>query len=256
MTPVPLIGESTEGGDFVSTTTIAPVQYSDFKSICIDVLEQDTGKVAELLPTITSTQELDPLSPLCSLIGNALTGSALEKEVGLRTISMKHHLDKLGDAGPRSIAEVRRENVKKKEAEREETKGGKEEAQTTKVQCSYPDLIFSPSEDAQMLAAHEHSQNSACVLMLWSVRGQAGKKRFGMHWVPHVPMIKPLSLSVKHTPSVKLEKGLRSIVVPITLKLRNTSSSSAFRSLCRDPGPQLSSRTHLFKSRRALARKD
>jgi hypothetical protein len=222
-----LTDESAEDPGRASPAVSSPLQYSDSVRVCIDVLEQETSRVSKLLPTSLATQH-DPLSPLSSLLGNSLTGSALDAEAGLRAASMKEYLDKLGDAGPRSIAEVRRENVKKKQAERDQEQGGTLEAQAG-AQTLHPDLGFSPSGDAQALAAHEHSQKAICVLMLWSILGQDGKKRFGVHWATHLPFVSPLSLSVRHAPSVQLEEASGKTVVPVTLVLRNTSISCSFR---------------------------
>ena len=217
------------------TGPTGPLQYSDSKSVCIDVLEQPTSGVSDLLPTTASANQqqdgqADPLFPLSSLLGNSLSGTALDTEVGRRAASIKNYLDKLGEVGPRSIAEVRRENVKKKEAEREGEGGMGMPPEGEEEEALHPDLGFKPSEDAQDLAAHEHSQKAVCVLMLWSVSGgEAGTKRYGVHWAAHLPFVTPLSLSVQHAPTVQLEGSSGKAMVPITLVLRNTSPSCSFR---------------------------
>lgn len=159
------------------------------------------------------------------MVGNAVVAARFRQLSSDRFAALKAQLFDLDAAGPRSIAEVRRENRRKeghRDEDDEDGAGLEEDA----------DLSFEPSTEPQALADLEATQKAVAVAVLWSKEGiTPGSRRFGLSWSFHVPFLDPVLASLKHAAKVVLSSGEKSVRVPITLELRGTNHTPLIASV-------------------------
>ena len=182
------------------------------------------GRVREGVPPPSPSPSGSSITPSVGH-GNAVVAARFRQLSSDRFAALKAQLFDLDAAGPRSIAEVRRENRRKeghRDEDDEDGAGLEEDA----------DLSFQPSTEPQALADLEATQKAVAVAVLWSKEGTTpGSRRFGISWSFHVPFLDPVLASLKHAAKVVLSSGEKSVRVPITLELRGTNHTPLIASV-------------------------